>query len=122
MTCLLAINQKAGIMIPKVIIYYIAEKRSGETEKIAKSAFVNVDDAFIYWNALADNRKRWLRMETLDGEEVIEVAHTGFNSHQTYGGYYSHATAITEKIKLPARSGPTREECMRRGWEFESIK
>lgn len=103
-------------MIPSIVISYVDQKGN----KIAKAAFVNESDALIYWNALQDSRRRYLVMETLGGEPVLEIAHTGFNGTR-WGGYFSHAYAITESKPLPPRSGATRDDAVKYGWEFEKV-
>lgn len=106
-------------MIPRIVIYYVRsenEKRPGE--KIAKSAFVNDTDALLFWNALSETRKRYLQMETIDGEIITEIAHTGWTDFG--GGYYGHAYALTESSPLPSRER-SRESAIKYGWEFEKI-
>lgn len=103
-------------MIPRIIIYYVRsenEKRPGE--KIAKSAFVNETDALLFWNALSETRKRYLQMETIDGEVITEIAHTGWTD---FG--YGHAYALTESNPLPPRVRD-RTDAIRQEWKFEKI-
>lgn len=108
-------------MTPEIIIYYVkGESERNPGEKIAKAAFVNEGDALIFWNALAESRKRYLRMETMKGEVVAEIAHTGFNDSR-WGGYYGHANALTESQPLPSRTRD-RADAEKHGWEFEKIE
>lgn len=103
-------------MIPSIVVSYV-DRRKG---KVAKAAFVNVGDALIFWEALDDVRKRYLVMETLEGERVTEIAHTGYVS-PPYGGYYGHAAALTKGRPLPPREHD-RERAKKVGWEFVTIE
>jgi hypothetical protein len=106
-------------LIPAIIIYYVKgkyEKHPGE--KIAKSAFVNETDALTFWNALSDSRKKYLVMETKDGEAVTEIAHSGFNNSY---GYFGHANALTASKPLPLRTRD-RVSAEKSGWKFAQIK
>lgn len=103
-------------MIPEVVINYVDQKGG----KVAKAAFVNTGDALIFWNALDEVRKRYLVMETLEGKPVTEIAHTGYIG-PPYGGYYSHAAALTKDRPLPPRESD-RARAEKVGWEFVAIE